>query len=380
MNELTSLPGIRAVVLLLLARRGIRGHLTRSAVTVVVIALATVAVIGTAGRTEAARRSLLARLEVPEARLVRVVDRDGQAALTQEAVVRLASLRSVAWVVGLSPVGPLAHNPALGSAREGYAREAVGTRQYWGDLAGGPLIRSISGREPSVGEAVIGERAAGVLGLADRVGTIDDEEIGPVAVVAEVAAVSPVENLGAYALIRGGSAGGQITELLVLVQTSAQVEPFVERLPGLLGVRAPLGIERATELLAIREGLTAEVGDLDDAILAASLGSGVLLIGAIMFGAIEERRREFGLRRSQGATRSTIAALVIIESALLAVAGTVMGAIGGTAFVLAQTGVIPDPVLTIAVAALVNLAAIAGSILPAAAAAWREPLYVLRSE
>ena len=95
MNELTSLPGIRAVVLLLLARRGIRGHLTRSAVTVVVIALATVAVIGTAGRTEAARRSLLARLEVPDARLVRVVDRDGQAALTQEAVVRLAQATGV---------------------------------------------------------------------------------------------------------------------------------------------------------------------------------------------------------------------------------------------------------------------------------------------
>ena len=372
--------GIRVSVLLLLARRGVTGHVVRSSVTILVVALATTAVIGTSGRTEAARRTLLARLEVPEARLVRVVDRDGQAGLSPAAVSRIASLQSVAWVIGLSPAGPLGRNPALGGPRQGYASEAVGTRRYWGDLDVGPLIQLTAGREPAMGEAVIGQRAAGVLGLADGAGTVDDEEVGSMAIVAEVAAVRPVENLGSYVLIRGGQDDEGLTELLVLIRTSAQVEPFVERLPDLLGLDAPIGIERATELLAIRDSLVSEVGELDAAILAASLISGALLIAAILYGAIEERRREFGLRRSQGATRSTIAALVVIESALLAVIGTLLGAIVGTALVFAQTGAVPDPVLTSAVGALVTLAAIAGSILPAAAAAWREPLYVLRSE
>ncbi len=372
--------GIRPSVLLLLARRGVGGHRVRSVVTILVVALATIAVIGTTGRTEAARRSLLAQLEVPAARLVRVVDRDGQANLTPDAVRRIASLRSVAWVVGLSPAGPLGRNPALGGPRQGYASEAVGTRRYWGDLAGGPLIRAVSGRDPAPGEAVVGNRAADVLGLADRAGTIDDEISGSVAIVAEVIAVAPVENLGAYVLIRADAADAGVAELLVLLRTSAQVEPFVERLPGLLGAGTPLGIERATELLAIRSGLATEVGELDAAVLAASLISGTLLVGAILYGAIEERRREFGLRRSQGATRSTIAALVVIESMLLVIAGTIVGAISGTLLVLAQTGAPPDPGLTIAVGAIVSLAAIAGSLLPAAAAALREPLYVLRSE
>lgn len=348
--------------------------------TVLVIALATVAVIGTTGRTEAARRSLLTRLEAPEARLVRVVDRDGQANLSPAAVSRIASLRSVAWVVGLSPAGPIGRNPALGGPREGYTSEAVGTRRFWGDLAGGPLVRSISGREPAVGEAAIGERAARILGLADHAGTIDDEEAGPIAVVAAVAAVPPVENLGAYVLIRGNETNERVTELLVLIGTSAQVEPFVERLPAVLGIDTPLGIERATELLAIRGSLANEVGELDAAILAGSLSSGTLLIGVILYGAIEERRREFGLRRSQGATRSTIAALVLIESTLLALVGTILGAIAGTLLVVAQTTALPDPALTVAVGALVALAAVAGSILPATAAALREPLYALRSE
>ena len=190
----------------------------------------------------------------------------------------------------------------------------------------------------------------------------------------------PVENLDAYVLIRGDEADELVTAILVLIRTSAQVEPFVERLHDLLGQDVPLGVERATELLAIRDSLATEAGELDGAILAGSLSTGILLIGAILYGAIEERRREFGLRRSQGATRSTIAALVFIESTVLALVGTFLGAIAGTLVVVVQTGALPDTVLTFAVGSLVTLAAVAGSILPAAAAALREPLYVLRSE
>lgn len=371
--------GMRVSVLMLLVRWGVTGHPVRSAVTLLVVALATLAVIATSGRTEATRRSLMARLEAPGARLVRVVDRDGQAGLSPAAVSQIASLQSVAWVIGLGPVGALARNPALGSPRQGHTSETVGTRNYWGDLTGGELVAQISGRAPAVGEAAVGDRAAVSLGLADRAGTIDDEKAGLVPVVAGVQALPPMANLGAYALIRGESEDQPVTELLVLTRTSAEVEPFVELLPDLLGSNSPLGIERASELLAIRDSLATEVGELDTAVLAGSLCSGALLVGAILYGAIEERRREFGLRRTQGATRSTIAALVVIESAVLATAGTVMGAIGGTAIVVIQTHVLPDPALTLAVGALVALAAIAGSIPPAAIAALREPLYVLRS-
>lgn len=380
MGNSLRLPGIRPSVLLLLAWRGIVGHGVRSAVTILVVALATAVVVGTTGRTEATRRNLLARLEDPEARLVRVIDRDGQAQLSPAAVTRLESLSSVAWVVGLSPAGPLGRNPAVGNPRVGNARDAVGTRHYWGDLTGGPLVRSISGRQPAVGEALAGERAATTLGLADLAGSVEDEDVGPLAVVGSVAAVAPVENLGAYVLVRGQHGDAHLTELIMLIRTSAQVEPFVAKLPGLLSANSPLGIERASELLAIRENLTAEVGDLDAAVLAGSLSSSALLIGAILYGAIAERRREFGLRRSQGATRSTIAVLVFIESTLLAIAGALGGAIIGTLVVAFQAGSIPDPALTLAVGVLVVLAALVGSIMPAASAALREPLYVLRSE
>ncbi len=378
--DTADLPGIRTSVLLRLAWRGIVGHGVRSTITVVVVGLAVAAVVGTSGRTEATRRTLLAQLEDPSARLVRIVDRSGQADLSPSTISRLAAIRSVEWAVGLSAAGPLGRNPALGTARTGFASDAVGTRRYWGDLLGGPLIHQVSGRPPEPAEALVGERAHSALGLTDRAGTVDDEVGGPLAVVGSFAAIDPVENLSAYVMVRARDTEGPVSEIVVLIRSSAQVEPFVERLSGLLGTDQPVGVERAAELLALRAGLAAEVGDLDAAVLTGSLSSGGFLISAILFGAVEERRREFGLRRSQGATRSTIAALVLTESSVLALVGTVAGAIAGMLFVAAQTETVPDPALAAAVGALVILSAIAGSIPPAAMAALREPLYVLRSE
>lgn len=381
MTDPGRLPGIRASVLLRLAGRGIGNHRVRSTITVAVVALAVAAVVGTTGRTEAARRSLLAQLEQPSARLVRVTDRAGEANLAPAAISRLSRLPSVAWVVALSPAGPLARNAALAGPRGGNAADAVGTRRYWGDLLGGPLVREVRGRLPRPDEALAGERAAAVLRLADGLGTVDDEDAGPLAVVGSFSAITPVEDLESYALIRAADGSSDaIGEILILVRTSAQVEPLVERLPHLIGAEAPVAIARASELLAVRAGLAAEVGALDTAILTVSLGSAALLIAAILYGAIEERRREFGLRRSQGATRSAISALVIIESTVLAVIGALAGSIVGSLVVASQTGLVPDPALTVAVAVLVILAAIVGSLPPAAAAALREPLYVLRSE
>lgn len=379
-RDIARLPGIRPGVLLLLGSRGIGVHRVRSLITIAVIALATTAVVASSGRTDATRRSLLARLEDPAARLVRIADRDGAAHLSAMQVELISRLGPVAWVIGLGPAGPIARNPALGDARRGNASEPVGSRLYWGDLTGGPLVRLRSGREPSAREALAGQRAADALRLKDGVGTVDDEDLGPTGVVGTVSATGPVENLSAYLLIPARGGDEPISEIIMLAATSAEVEALVNRLPNIIAAQTPVAIDRATQLLEIREALAADVGELDAAILAGSLGSSVLLVGTILYGAIEERRREFGLRRSQGATRSTIAGLVLIETTLLAIAGTALGGAIGSLAVVAGVGEFPDPLLTLAVCALVSLVAVGGAAIPAVVAAFRQPLYVLRSE
>ncbi len=97
-----------------------------------------------------------------------------------------------------------------------------------------------------------------------------------------------------------------------------------------------------------------------------------------LFGSVADRRREFGLRRTQGATRSTIAALVTIEVGLVAVLGSTVGGLAGVGLVAAGTSTAPDPLLVIAVTALVALAGLVGSAPAAVIAAFREPLHALR--
>lgn len=345
-----------------------------------VVALAVGAVVASSGRTEAARRNVLDRLEDPTARIVRVVDRTGQAGLHPDVVSRLAGISSVEWVIAFSPAGSLGRNPDIGGEVEGFAREAVGTRLFWGSLLESPLAHLTGGRPAGPGEALAGSRAAQTLGLADRIGTVEDEVLGGLAVVGDVGFDAPVESLAHYVLIDAGAASGRVGEVIILVRTSAAVEPLVDLLPGLLAVQDPrsIGVDLADELLALRAALTREVGELNTAVLLGSLALSALLVTVNLFGAIAERRREFGLRRTQGATRSTIAALVIVESGIIAVAGAATGATLSSVIVALQTGAVPDPSLSVSIGALVAVAALAGSIPAALAAAFREPLYALR--
>ncbi len=377
---LDELPGVQPAVVLRLGWRGVGRHRVRSSITVFVIALAALAVISSTGRTEATRRSLLARLEDPAARLIRIVDTDGTAHLSGAQVGAIERLGSVAWVIGLSPAGPIGRNPALGDARRGFAAEAVGTRHYWGELSGGGLLTLATGRNPAPGEAIAGDSAAAVLHMRDQLGTVEDEDLGPIAVVGTIRAEGPLANLEAYVLIRAGADEAALTEIAILARTSGDVERLAAVLPSLIQSEGPLVVARASELLAIRDALATEVGALDQAILFGSLASSAVLVATLLYGAIEDRRREFGLRRSQGASRATIVNMVMTESIILATLGSSAGGVAGVIVVFIQSSNPPDLLLAASVCALVAICAVAGAILPAVVAAIREPLYVLRSE
>lgn len=381
MTKADRVAGIQPWAVVRLATSSARRHALRGVVTLLVVGVAAGAVVGTSGRTDIARRNILSRLEDPSARLIRVVLGDDAAAgvRARDALARIGGLSSVQWSIGLSKAGPVGRNLALGSSRTGNASKAVGTLVYSGDLLGGPLVSSIHGRTPKEGEALVGRRAAAALGLADAAGTVDDEALGPVAVIGEVAALAPVDNLDAYVLVRG-TAATPLAELLVLARRSEQVEPLAALLPTLLGPASrPPAIERARELLALRASLAEQIGNLDGAVLLASLLSSLIIVGVIMYGAVQDRRREFGLRRSQGATRSTIGVLVLLESGGLAALGALVGAGTAAGLVAYQAGSAPDPCLTLAAGTLVALTAALGSVPPAILAAYREPLYVLRA-
>jgi putative ABC transport system permease protein len=123
-----------------------------------------------------------------------------------------------------------------------------------------------------------------------------------------------------------------------------------------------------------------------DVVVFLGVVIGVLVIFLSMYTTVTERTREIGILRSMGASKGMIVSLVLEESLLLCLIGTVVGI--GSAFVIGAvlksfmpTLVIligPDWILKAAIYAL--LSGVIGSIYPAYKAASQDPIEALAYE
>jgi ABC-type antimicrobial peptide transport system permease subunit len=111
----------------------------------------------------------------------------------------------------------------------------------------------------------------------------------------------------------------------------------------------------------------------------------VVGVHGVLSYAVEQRRREMGIRMALGAQRSSVLGMVVREGILLSLAGTALGILGA----LAATrllgallfGVGPTDAATfLLVAAIILIAAALGSFLPARAATAIDPATSLRAE
>ncbi|MGW0955358.1 ABC transporter permease [Streptomyces sp. NPDC001212] len=164
----------------------------------------------------------------------------------------------------------------------------------------------------------------------------------------------------------------------------AAVDSVRSRLGRTVNPQAPdeVTVSRPSDALAAKNAA-------DEAFtgLLVGLGSVALLVGGIgvantMIISVLERRREIGLRRALGATRSHIRRQFLAEALLLSVFGGVLGSLlgvavtAGFAFIKGWPVTVPPVTLVIAVGATLLIGAVAG-LYPAIRAACTHPTAAL---
>jgi putative ABC transport system permease protein len=218
-----------------------------------------------------------------------------------------------------------------------------------------------------------------VIGLATRKGNIlgqnqDDQIVTPITFVLKILTVS--DEVEIYARPRMGLAGIDATQDEVrTILRSIRKTPYSNE--------DPFGIVGSEAVQTLWTSLTAGAFALMILISGISLVVGAIVIANIMFVSVVERTREIGLRMALGARRRDIRRQFLLEAALLASAGGLVGVLLGALVALAVNQIFPAQVRPIFAFLGVSLAILTGvlaGLAPSSAASRIPPVEALRFE
>jgi putative ABC transport system permease protein len=138
-------------------------------------------------------------------------------------------------------------------------------------------------------------------------------------------------------------------------------------------------------IMALWHRLTGTLASVAVGLVSVFLVVGGIVIMNIMLASVVERTREIGIRRSLGARRKHILLQFMMESAVLAAVGGVIGVVVAYLVVQLVRALTPIPMQTSLTAVIVSLALSAGvglffGIYPAKRAADLDPIEALRAE
>ena len=292
------------------------------------------------------------------------------------------------------------------------ARERTTTTSVWGISEDWMEIR---GDDVSVGRGISAEDVetlARVVVIGEDVRTAlfpDEDPIGKTLRIAEV----PFQVQGVLLSRGAGPGGSSLDDLLLLPVSTASKRLFSRDYLTAITVQLDDPGQYSTAVTAIetllreRHGIVPPVEDdftvsnpragleqvaevnttlssvLSGIAVIATLIGGVVIM-SLMLIAVSERRREIGVRRAVGATRSDVLLQFLVEAALIStlggVAGVLLGVLGATVAAFQQQ--LPPAFPWSAMAGAVALATLVGVIFglqPAWRAANVDPIQALRS-
>ena len=145
----------------------------------------------------------------------------------------------------------------------------------------------------------------------------------------------------------------------------------------------PFGIVGSEAIQSLWKSITASAFGLMVLISGISLVVGAIVIANIMFVSVVERTKEIGLRMALGARRRDIKRQFLLESALLATSGGVVGVILGALVAMAVSQIFPAEVKPVFVLIGIVTATVTGllaGLAPSSSASKLPPVEALRFE
>lgn len=341
-----------------------------SVLVAVVVAAMCLTTLLTVGRTASAEHQVQLRMEQAGSRQLQVLDVEEQALLTPTVVDQVVRLSTVERAVGVTDPVDVTNGP-LGDGGHPVPAWAV-----TGDL--GDVAELTAGRWPRPGEALVSAAAQQRLGMDVPIGYLDVDG-RDVAVVGSFSPRSPFEDFAAGALTVPVEPVPSRT-LRVVADTAATARATQRAVLGI--VAAPdldaVTVESPATLAELQADVASDLGIFARALLIGVLAAGALLIAVVVLADVLVRRKDLGRRRALGATRATVLAVVVLRNLAPALAGAVSGTVIGAA-ATASWGTAPPASFTVGTAVLAVLTAIVFAIPPAAFAAARDPVRVLRT-
>jgi len=342
-----------------------------AAVSMLVVAGVTAAILATTGQTVASERRVLAEINSPAARLLVFADDEGRAGLDASSMPALSQIDGIEWAVGLGRAFDVT-NAAVPSG------PPVPARKIYGEWP--TTLQASAYRTELPGDALVGPGAATRLGFLQPIGGIRAADFDAPVVGAFIAS-EPLVDLGASVLIHAEPVrGAELRSVLLSVENVRDLDAVTRAARAILVAEdtTHLSVRTSAELATLQEVIGSQLAETSRQLLWVVLAAGMVLITATQFGAISQRARDYGRRRALGSTRTGILVHVLLQVGLCSIFGATLGTGAGLLLDWQVAGALPGVAFTAAVATLSIISPLLAAIPPALRAAYRDPVRILR--
>lgn len=343
-----------------------------SIVTVLMIAGMIVAVMLTTGRTVGAEQQVLGSIDSTGTRSI-VVRGETGAGLTADVLDRIAGVEGIEWSAAFSSATD-ATNTAIPGGTRTPVRLAYGAHL---ERLGIPVHSPVPG-----GLAYASTQALDQLGLPDAAGSVTTTDGTSYGIGGEIDTPDFLTGFQPLVVVPQPEALGSetVNVLIVIAARPDLVAPVSDAVLSVLAVDDPTKVTvQTSEALAQLRGLIeGQLGSFARGLVLVMLALTGTLVAVILYGLVMMRRKDFGRRRALGATRAVIIELLLIQTALLALAGVLIGSMIAAITLIASADPLPGLDFFSAVGVLAVTTALLAALVPAVAASRREPIKELR--